>query len=343
MKAVTIVGGGLAGLSLGIGLRRRQVPVTIFEAGHYPRHRVCGEFISGGGRAVLGELGLEEKLLKAGAREAQDAAFFGRRWKGAAQPLPQPALCVSRFVLDRFLAEEFRELGGELREGRRWREAFGEGIVRSTGHRSQSVAGGWRWFGLKVHARGVLMAADLEMYLLTHGYVGLCRLGGGEVNVCGLFRRRAANPEVARNWRLWLRGPEGSALSERLAAADFLEDSFCAVAGLSLAPERAAPGAECRIGDAITMIAPLTGNGMSMAFESAAVAMGPVEAYSRGEMAWEEASREIAARCQTLFGRRLRWGSWLQGALLRGGASDALIWLGGRWPWLWEMFFQRTR
>ncbi|HZI32692.1 MAG TPA: NAD(P)-binding protein, partial [Candidatus Binatia bacterium] len=49
-KSITIVGGGLAGLTLGIGLRRRDVPVTILEAGEYPRHRVCGEFISGRGQ-----------------------------------------------------------------------------------------------------------------------------------------------------------------------------------------------------------------------------------------------------------------------------------------------------
>jgi len=48
-KPITIVGGGLAGLTLGIGLRQRGVPVTIWEAGKYPRHRVCGEFISGNG------------------------------------------------------------------------------------------------------------------------------------------------------------------------------------------------------------------------------------------------------------------------------------------------------
>jgi NADPH-dependent 2,4-dienoyl-CoA reductase/sulfur reductase-like enzyme len=41
-KSITIVGGGLAGLTLGIGLRQRSVPVTIQEAANYPRHRVCG-------------------------------------------------------------------------------------------------------------------------------------------------------------------------------------------------------------------------------------------------------------------------------------------------------------
>src|ERR1035441_4912314 len=34
----------LLGLTLGIGLRQRGIPVTVLEAGHYPRHRVCGEF-----------------------------------------------------------------------------------------------------------------------------------------------------------------------------------------------------------------------------------------------------------------------------------------------------------
>ena len=37
-------------------------------------------------------------------------------------------------------------------------------------------------------------------------------------------------------------------------------------------PQRAAARAECCIGDAITMIPPVTGNGMSMAFESAEMA-----------------------------------------------------------------------
>jgi 2-polyprenyl-6-methoxyphenol hydroxylase-like FAD-dependent oxidoreductase len=343
MKPVTIVGGGLAGLTLGLGLRRRQVPVTVVEAGHYPRHRVCGEFISGSGRAVLEELELEDQLMKAGAREATSAAFFARHLDGAAQSLPQPALCVSRFVLDRVIAGEFQRLGGVLQEGRRWQDGFGEGIVRGTGRRTQSVVRGWRWLGLKVHARSVSMSADLELHLRPGGYVGLCRLNDGEANICGLFRTRSPEPDLARTWRRWLIGPEASALHLRLGGAEFLEDSFCSVAGLMIEPRRAADRAECCIGDALTMIAPLTGNGMSMAFESAAIAVGPLEAYSRGALGWEDARREIGERCDAIFRRRLVWGRCLQAAALHSGLSEALVWIGNRCPGLWRHFFERTR
>jgi 2-polyprenyl-6-methoxyphenol hydroxylase-like FAD-dependent oxidoreductase len=75
-KRIAIVGGGLAGLTLGIALRQREVAVTICEAGHYPRHRVCGEFISGRGQATLARLGMNNFINESGAVSAQTAAFF---------------------------------------------------------------------------------------------------------------------------------------------------------------------------------------------------------------------------------------------------------------------------
>jgi hypothetical protein len=69
-EIVTIVGGGLAGLTLGIGLRQRGVPITVWEARRYPRHRVCGEFISGGGQSSLARLGL------LGGREVNICGLF---------------------------------------------------------------------------------------------------------------------------------------------------------------------------------------------------------------------------------------------------------------------------
>jgi flavin-dependent dehydrogenase len=342
-KPITIVGGGLAGLTLGIGLRQRDVPVTTWEAGHYPRHRVCGEFISGRGQATLGRLGLQPLIKDAGAIPARSVGFFSINVASPVRELMEPAISISRFVLDERLAKEFRNLGGDLREGERWRDEFGEGALRATGRRGQPVVNGWRWFGLKVHARNVPLTADLEMHLSRDSYLGMSRLPGGEVNLCGLFRRAAGETEAVPEWREILRGAAGSARHERLQAAVFDEKSFCSVAGLSLAPQRAEASQECCVGDAITMTPPVTGNGMSMAFESAEMAIGPLAEYSAGRVTWDEAQRTIARRCDETFARRLAWAGWLQRLMFQARWQNALVNWAPRWPWLWRLLLEKTR
>lgn len=327
-RPITIVGGGLAGLTLGIGLRRCGIPVTIWESGHYPRHRVCGEFISGRGLSVLERLRLHETLLQAGALWARRVAFFLGDRMGPVRTLREPALSVSRFTLDERLAREFQHMGGELKEGASWRNEFSEGVVRATGRRLESATDNQHWFGLKVHAKNVALAADLEMHSLPDGYVGLSRLKGEEVNVCGLFRRAAKRSESlsepsgpaplresgkrSLTWRRTLCGPEGSMLNVRLAEAQFEEASFCSVAGLALQPQLASGESECRIGDALTMTPPVTGNGMSMAFEAAELAVEPLAGYGRGEISWGQAQRAVALSCDCAFSSRLAWAKRLQ-------------------------------
>lgn len=343
MKTITVVGGGLAGLTVGIGLRQRGVPVIVWEAGHYPRHRVCGEFISGRGQETLARLGVCEKLEQAGAIPARTAAFFSSRAASPVRELSQPAISISRFVLDELLAAEFRRLGGELREHERWRDGeFREGTVRAGGRRIRPVVNGWRWFGLKVHARNVPLKADLEMHLSSSGYLGMSRLRDGEVNLCGLFRRPAHAADAPLHWQEILRGSENSVQQERLRAAKFDEDSFCSVAGLSLTPHRAAGFEECCVGDAITMIPPVTGNGMSMAFESAEMAIAPLAEYSAGKISWAETHRIIARNCDTVFAKRLVWADWLQWALFMPSLQPALMML-LRSRWMWNLFFEKTR
>jgi 2-polyprenyl-6-methoxyphenol hydroxylase-like FAD-dependent oxidoreductase len=342
-RTITIVGGGLAGLTLGIGLRQHGLPVVIHEAGSYPRHRVCGEFISGHGQATLARLGLQDLLARAGAACARTAAFFSATRSTAPRLLPAAALCLSRFTLDAALAKTFRELGGELLESRRSPTDFAEGIVRATGRRAQPEAGGTRWFGLKIHARKVALAADLEMHVSARGYVGLCKINDGGVNVCGLFRRRADENGAAKDGRELLRGPAGSALRQRLAAAEFDENSFCAIAGLSLSPQSATARTEICVGDAITMIPPVTGNGMSMAFESAELALAPLVAWSRNETSWPAARQKIAGDCDAAFARRLAWAKWLQRIILNPSLQNPLVTLAARSDWFWRMAFERTR
>jgi flavin-dependent dehydrogenase len=342
-KPITIIGGGLAGLTLGIALRRLKIPVTIWEAGHYPRHRVCGEFISGRGQGALQRLNLLEELMGAGATLSRTARFFLGRAKSPVRCVNPPALCLSRFKMDQLLAKCFREEGGDLRENSRWQGQDAEGTVWTSGRRIQPVENGWRWFGLKIHARGVELGADLEMHASRDSYVGLCRLPGGEVNVCGLFRSRPGTHATAQAGKEWLKGNPATVLHSRLKNAQLIDESFCAVAGLPLRPHQALEQEGCRLGDALTMIPPVTGNGMSMAFESAELAREPLAAYARDELSWESARQSIARTCDKAFRRRLAWAKWLQWMMFAPALQGGL----GTWALgserLWRLLFTRTR
>jgi 2-polyprenyl-6-methoxyphenol hydroxylase-like FAD-dependent oxidoreductase len=344
-KPITIIGGGLAGLTLGIGLRQSGIPVTVWESSHYPRHRVCGEFVSGRGQQVLARLGLQKQFECAGAVRSHTVAFFANENSSPARKLSEPALCLSRYEMDALLANEFQRLGGDLRSKSRWQEKNfeAEGIVRATGRRSQPTENGWRWFGLKVHARKLPLTADLEMHALPHGYLGLGITSGGAVNVCGLFRGRAGDGSAGAIGIQTLRGPIGTALHERLAKAEFDEESFCSVAGLTLRPRRASGRNECCIGDAVTMIPPVTGNGMSMAFESAEIATEPLANYSGGKISWIEVQKKIAADCDVAFSQRLAWARFLQWMMFNVASKPVLGSMTLRSDWLWQMMFSKTR
>ena len=292
-RQVEIIGGGLAGLTLGLGLVRAGANVTVFEAGDYPRHRVCGEFITGLAETTMARLGLAPLLADAG-RLSEVEWFFG----GSAilrQRLPAPALALSRHALDARLAHAFRAAGGRLLTGVRVNTSEApEGRIFSTGRRR----GPSPWLGLKLHARGLRLTGDLELHLGDGAYVGLCPVENGRVNVCGLFRRRpdiAANRETMIEAYLRATGLEG--LAARLAETEVCPESCCAVAGLIFSRRGSACG-RMNLGDTFAMIPPFTGNGMAMAFQSAELALDPLLAWARGEAAWEETLR--------LFGDRLR-------------------------------------
>ena len=342
-RPITIIGGGLAGLTLGIALRQRQIPVQLYEAGKYPRHRVCGEFINGRGQEVLHQLGLKRLLVSAQAVPATTAAFFCGQARSPCRHLPSPAICISRYQLDSLLAREFQRLGGTLFEARRFvSDQAADGVVRATGRRLKPNPDESRWFGLKVHAAGLSLEADLEMHLIPNGYVGICRLGRNEANVCGLFRKQPSGGP-AKKWQDMLRGPENGVLSNRLASAELLEDTFCAVAGIDLRPDTDDASSEVRIGDAFSMIPPVTGNGMSIAFESASVAVESLAAYSMGSLKWEDARTRITKACHQAFDARLAWAHRLQTAIMRAPEYPTVSGLALRSERMWRFFYARTR
>jgi menaquinone-9 beta-reductase len=344
-KPIQIIGGGLAGLSLGVFLRMTGVPVTIWEAGRYPRHRVCGEVLSGEGAHVLQGLGLRDAALKAGGLLSVSVGFFLPNRSSCRMHLPTPALCICRYTLDRLLADRFVELGGDLRVGERWPDGNDPpqpGVVRASGRVLHATDNGCRWFGLKAHAKNVHLEDDIEMHFLDNSYVGLCRLDGGAVNVCGLFRRPARSPRPTPSWEAALQGPPGSVLRDRLANAIWDHESVCGVAALSVRPGGGTGSEHCRIGDASTMISPLTGNGMSMAFQAGELAAEWMAAYSRGELAWDDARIGLALAADSLFERRLKWGWRLHQLVFSKFGRSALMTV-ARLDWTRRHLFAVTR
>jgi 2-polyprenyl-6-methoxyphenol hydroxylase-like FAD-dependent oxidoreductase len=128
-----------------------------------------------------------------------------------------------------------------------------------------------------------------------------------------------------------------------LSTADLDHSSFCSIAGLSLKPQRAVTLPALSIGDALTMTPPVTGNGMSMAFESAELAIEPLVAYSRGHIDWHLAKQQIARACDTRFARRLRWAQLLQWMMLSPFCQNLFGPLALRSRLLWQTFFHLTR
>jgi len=301
-REIEIVGGGLAGLALGLGLQRAGVGVTVFEAGDYPRHRVCGEFITGLGEATVTRLGLAPLLADAG--RLREVEWFWRGNTLRRQRLPMPALALSRHTLDARLATAFTAAGGRLLT--RTRVDTGdapEGRVFATGRRRATTS---PWLGLKVHARGLRLTSELEFHLGDDAYVGLCPVEHGRVNVCGLFRQRAGVTGNRETTLLaYLRAAGLDALAMRLLDADICAESYAAVAGVNFDRSGGADDARLNLGDTFAMIPPFTGNGMAMAFQSAELALDPLLAWSRGEAAWSETMGVVGAALQKKFARRL--------------------------------------
>ena len=306
MHTVEIIGGGLAGLALGLGLRARGVPVRIIEAGKYPRHRVCGEFITGLDHDTRRELQLTDIL--AGARQARGVLWSEPGRPSVRHDLPEVALCLSRYHLDESMASAFAAAGGDLRTGCRGPSDAKPGRIMASGRRPQP---GSRWVGLKQHFHQLDLREDLELHLGQGAYVGLTQIEGRAVNVCGLFPRPGRGEACGLIDRVRAAGLASLAL--RLESATPVEASACAVAGLDYGRPASQLAA---LGDYHGLIPPFTGHGMTVAMQSAALAARRLEPWARGRFAWDETLALLQQDLRRRFARKLAWGRVLHPWLL---------------------------
>jgi flavin-dependent dehydrogenase len=134
---VLIMGGGLAGLTLALQLRRRfpGIDVLVLERRRHPvplaRHKVGESTVEIGAHYFADVLGLEEHLQTAQLKKFGFRFFFSEHRHdlenvvelGASRPLPVPSYQIDRGLFENFLAEEAQRRGVRFVDGAFIRQA----------------------------------------------------------------------------------------------------------------------------------------------------------------------------------------------------------------------------
>ncbi|MFT4549708.1 MAG: flavin-dependent dehydrogenase [Verrucomicrobiales bacterium] len=342
-KQITIVGGGLAGLSLGIALRIRKIPVRLLEAGSYPRHRVCGEFICGVDQSTLKKLG----ILRAFDQQVtnHDSQWFYHDRPVLKKRLPKAAIGISRHHLDHWLAEKFVSLGGDLETNTRANpsERPEESTVWSCGRQRASDG---EWIGLKCHVTGFTesMDTDLQMHFGRDCYVGISKVENATANVCGLFKLNRELKAKDRSALLlaYLRASQLGQLACQLESAEMQPDSVLGVTAFKLGHQPLSED-KLQIGDAYSMIPPFTGNGMTMAFQSAEIALQPLLDYAGGKENWTQTIQNVNQLHRKRFKRRVNWAMKLHPFLLNPFGQKTLVTMARARLIPFGLFFEKTR
>ena len=101
---VIIVGGGLAGLSSAIHLSKYNLKVLLIEKNNYPKHKVCGEYISNEVLPYLNYLGID--VFSLGAQKIKRFELSTPKSKLLKSNLSLGGFGISRYVLDHALYEK---------------------------------------------------------------------------------------------------------------------------------------------------------------------------------------------------------------------------------------------
>ncbi len=304
MSYALIIGGGPAGATAATLLARAGQAVTLIERAPGPADKVCGDFLSGEAVALARSLGVEPLAL--GAQPITHLRLICRT-RIAETALPFPALSLSRRRFDEALLRNAETAGARVLRGHAVTgidsdgdgiSVQGQGLGTVTADRVFLATGkhdlrglpraarsrpGQRPIGLKMYYRlAPTAAADLaghvELMLFPGFYAGLQAVEDDRAVLC-LLTAPTRDLAGQTGWTHFLERLSADCphLRHRLAEALPLLERPLAIAGLPygfLHRDRGAePRSLFRLGDQAAVIPSLTGDGVAIAMESAALAV----------------------------------------------------------------------
>ncbi len=367
--AVSIIGGGLAGLSLSILLSKAGHKVVLFEKEKYPFHRVCGEYISMESWNFVNQLGLNLSslnlpIIKKLVVSSPNGDFIKSK-------LDLGGFGISRFFIDDELKKIAIKNGVVLLEETKvnevlfYNDAFkvfyngGESdykvAVASYGKRSNLDVKWSRHFikqkpgklnnyiGVKYHIKTAFPDDTIALHNFKDGYCGLSKVEDDKYCLC--YLTTAQNLKENNNS---IKEMEKNVLHKNpflktiFTTAEFIFKEPVTISQISFDKKTAVENHVLMTGDTAGMIAPLCGNGMSMAFHSSKIAFESIDFFLAKNISRVEMEKRYSDQWGKHFAGRLKMGRAIQMLFGKEKATNFFISTMKHFPFVTKQIIRST-
>jgi flavin-dependent dehydrogenase len=328
---IIIVGGGLAGLSLSILCSKSGLSVLLLEKNEYPKHKVCGEFISNESYNFMLELGLPLKELNLPL--INKFVLTSLHGLSSNCNLSPGGIGISRYKLDKLLADIAIANGVELKQGIKVTDikrdkdrfevrchnnqvftskltvgAFGRisGLQANTSSENES------YVGVKYHVKDGPPSNTIEIHNFSGGYCGISKIENDTYCLCYLTKSsqlKKYKGDILEFENNVLH--KNNFLKHRFQTEKLMQPIVTSQLNFGIATNT--HSSNLKIGDTAGFIPPITGNGMSLAFRAAKVLHQQIMQHNNK---WEVLVQENNNYINRYLKQRINKGIFLQNLLL---------------------------
>lgn len=343
---IVIIGAGLAGLTAAIHLLKIGFEVTVIEKNSFPRHKVCGEYISNEVLPYLNWLNINPKEIN--AIEISDLLFSTSDGRAIKTKLPLGGFGISRFTLDYYLYRKAIAAGcnfiqqsvidvnfvndefeisladNQIVKSKVTLGAFGKRSNIDIKMQRDFIGRKSPWLAVKSHFKGEIDEDLVGLHNFDGGYCGVSMVEDNKINICYL-----ANFESFKKYKN-VKDFQQNVLSKnphlnKVLKFESLFETPLTISQISFDKKKSVENHILMIGDTAGLIHPLCGNGMAMAIHSAKLAVECVQRFVQPKFHDRQLfESEYAQLYKQNFDSRLRIGRYL-GALMRNEAVAKVL------------------
>jgi flavin-dependent dehydrogenase len=362
---VLIVGGGLAGLSSAIHLSKQNLSVLVIEKNSYPKHKVCGEYISNEVLPYLKFLDID--VFKLGAKKIDKFQLSTTKGQLISADLPLGGFGISRFCLDEALANKALENGVEIRQDvvediqfsndefsvvTKNNEIFKAAIVIGAyGKRAnldvkldrKFIKTKSPYLAVKTHVKGDFPEDVVALHNFEGGYCGVSKVEDDSINLCYItnfesFKKFKDIGEFQE--KVVFRNSHLKTIFNKTVP---VFEQPLTISQISFEDKKPVENHILMCGDTAALIHPLCGNGMSMAIRSAQIASVLIIKFFNSELSNREAlEKQYLREWNTAFKLRLKTGHLVANLFNQPRISELLM-QGLKWfPGILPHIIKRT-